>query len=279
MERRFSMNDFEQSLKDQADEFKMMPSKKVWHGIYNDLHPGRRWPSVAMSLLLVVTIIGIGYMNTKTGVQTKNPKIAITHSTSTPGHLPVTRATLNKQQPYQQIINSKVLSFDALKSNPAKTEFAKSTLTSAGKPNITANNKFASHNNFAIKNSGSRLSLMKNNPGKARENVVAKTNTTKDYSELQKDESQVSFANDQLPAVQDESIKERINQIQSASDNLMANNSIHNLPVNDNSRGDGLEDNELLTASNNDKELPGKGINSGNKKQAKSHKKKNENVS
>lgn len=69
MERRFSMNDFEQSLKEHADEFKMIPSKRVWHGIYNDLHPGRRWPSIAMSLLLIFTLVIIGHLNTHTGSQ------------------------------------------------------------------------------------------------------------------------------------------------------------------------------------------------------------------
>ena len=72
MERRFSMNDFEQSLKEHADEFKMIPSKRVWHGIYNDLHPGRRWPSIAMSLSLVFVLIVIGYLDTHNGSQKLN---------------------------------------------------------------------------------------------------------------------------------------------------------------------------------------------------------------
>jgi hypothetical protein len=58
------MNDFERSLKAQADEFRMIPSKRVWHGIYNDLHPGRRWPSITMSFLLIFTLLFIGYLNT-----------------------------------------------------------------------------------------------------------------------------------------------------------------------------------------------------------------------
>ncbi|MDQ2863640.1 MAG: hypothetical protein M3R50_08350 [Bacteroidota bacterium] len=72
MERRFSMNDFEESLKEHADDFKMIPSKKVWHGIYNDLHPGRRWPSVAMSLLLIFTLVVVGHLNTHTGSHVHN---------------------------------------------------------------------------------------------------------------------------------------------------------------------------------------------------------------
>ena len=64
MERRFFMTDFEQSLQEHADNFQMAPSKKVWHGIYNDLHPGKRWPSVTMSLLLIFTLVVIGHLNT-----------------------------------------------------------------------------------------------------------------------------------------------------------------------------------------------------------------------
>ena len=74
MERRFSMNDFEHSLKEHADDFKMIPSKRVWHGIYNDMHPGRRWPSVTMSLLLVFTLVVIGHLNTHNGYKTVTSK-------------------------------------------------------------------------------------------------------------------------------------------------------------------------------------------------------------
>src|SRR5665647_1148501 len=80
MERRFFMNDFEQSLKEHADEFKMIPSKRVWHGIYNDIHPGRRWPSVAMSLALIFTLVVIGHLNTHNGSQAVASKNISLHS-------------------------------------------------------------------------------------------------------------------------------------------------------------------------------------------------------
>ena len=82
MERRFLMNDFEESLKEHADEFKMIPSKKVWHGIYNDMHPGRRWPSVAMSLALIFTLVVIGHVNTHNGSQTYKSKNTSFQSTN-----------------------------------------------------------------------------------------------------------------------------------------------------------------------------------------------------
>jgi hypothetical protein len=64
MERKFYHENFEGSLKHDADQFKMYPSKKVWHGIYNDVHPGRRWPSVAISILFIFTLVIVGHLNT-----------------------------------------------------------------------------------------------------------------------------------------------------------------------------------------------------------------------
>ncbi len=70
MERKFYSEDFEDLLKESADDFKMIPSKKVWHGIYNDLHPGRRWPSIGMSLIFIFTLILVGHLNTQQGHHT-----------------------------------------------------------------------------------------------------------------------------------------------------------------------------------------------------------------
>ena len=63
MERRFDMSDFEQSLKDQADQFTLIPSKRVWNGIYNNLHPGSKWPSIAVAIVFIITLFTIGFLN------------------------------------------------------------------------------------------------------------------------------------------------------------------------------------------------------------------------
>jgi hypothetical protein len=63
MERRFDMSDFEQSLKDHADQFKLIPSKRVWNGIYNNLHPGSKWPSISVAIIFLITLITIGSLN------------------------------------------------------------------------------------------------------------------------------------------------------------------------------------------------------------------------
>ncbi len=70
MERNLYPENFEKFLKAHADQFKMSPSKKTWHGIYNDLHPGRRWPSVAMSMFFIFTLVIIGHLNTNNGRNT-----------------------------------------------------------------------------------------------------------------------------------------------------------------------------------------------------------------
>ena len=63
MERRFDMSDFEQSLKDHADQFKMIPSKRVWNGLYNNLHPGSKWPSITVAVVFIITLVTIGSIN------------------------------------------------------------------------------------------------------------------------------------------------------------------------------------------------------------------------
>lgn len=64
IENEFYEDGFEQLLKEKADQFSMYPSKRVWHSIYNNLHPGRKWPSVVISLVLISSLMLIGYLNT-----------------------------------------------------------------------------------------------------------------------------------------------------------------------------------------------------------------------
>jgi hypothetical protein len=64
MKEKFYRDDFELSLQEQADEFKMPPSKNVWQSIYNDLHPGRRWPSIMMSVILLSVLLIISFYHT-----------------------------------------------------------------------------------------------------------------------------------------------------------------------------------------------------------------------
>jgi hypothetical protein len=56
-------NNFEQFLRHSIEDFKMIPARKVWHGIYNNMHPDRRWPSIAVCLLILTCIMYVGVAN------------------------------------------------------------------------------------------------------------------------------------------------------------------------------------------------------------------------
>jgi hypothetical protein len=52
MERNYN-NDFERFLKENADQYRLYPSAKVWKGIYSALHNRRRWFGLGFILLLL----------------------------------------------------------------------------------------------------------------------------------------------------------------------------------------------------------------------------------
>lgn len=55
MQRDFNNKDFEQFVKQNADQYRMFPSEKVWQGIDNALHTRRRWYGFGFALLLLLT--------------------------------------------------------------------------------------------------------------------------------------------------------------------------------------------------------------------------------
>ena len=60
MEQHFFRDGFENYLKDSVENFRIYPSGKVWKGIYNSMHPGRRWPSLTVMLLFIFSLLYIG---------------------------------------------------------------------------------------------------------------------------------------------------------------------------------------------------------------------------
>lgn len=64
MDRNLDIDNFERLLKERSDEFKMYPTKRVWYSIYNNIHPSKKWPSVAMSITLIAILLLVGYLNT-----------------------------------------------------------------------------------------------------------------------------------------------------------------------------------------------------------------------
>lgn len=94
MERKFYTDDFEQLLKERSDEFRMYPSKRVWHSIYNDLHPGRKWPSVAVSMLLIITLLLVSYWNSNNN---NSPKEETASTTATSKNISIADNTVWQQ--------------------------------------------------------------------------------------------------------------------------------------------------------------------------------------
>ena len=91
MEKKFYTDDFEHFLKDTTDNFRMYPSKRVWNSIYNDRHPGRKWPSLIIWLLLISSVTFIGISNNN---EVGSTKILLTKNDVSPkitsySHFPI----------------------------------------------------------------------------------------------------------------------------------------------------------------------------------------------
>jgi hypothetical protein len=128
MERRFDMSDFERSLKDHADQFKLIPSKRVWNGIYNNLHPGSKWPSISIAIVFIITLISIGNLN-------NSPTHSDIISSVTINTKSNNNETLNEIA--NKISNQKTISE---KNNNAQTENVSSI--NAGSLNLVSKNSF-----------------------------------------------------------------------------------------------------------------------------------------
>src|SRR6187401_2796555 len=69
MERQFNNGDFEKLLRDNANQYRMYPSEKVWKGIHSALHTRRRWYGLTAGIMFLVTssIVSIIIYNDKPG--------------------------------------------------------------------------------------------------------------------------------------------------------------------------------------------------------------------
>ena len=62
MNTKFENRDFEDFVKQNADQYRMFPSEKVWKGIHNTIHTRRRWYGAGLALLLLTTATVTGIM-------------------------------------------------------------------------------------------------------------------------------------------------------------------------------------------------------------------------
>ena len=81
MERQHNNGDFEKLLRDNANQYRMYPSEKVWNNIHSALHSRRRWYGISAAIMLLITssIVSIIIYNGNNG-RKGSPKTVIAQS-------------------------------------------------------------------------------------------------------------------------------------------------------------------------------------------------------
>lgn len=103
MESNFSNREFEQYVKENADQYRMFPSEKVWKNIHGTLHTRRKWYGAGLVLLLLLTGTAVTWVMVSYPVS-KNQKMANSPI--------VTEAKPSVDKPVESpVISDKVLPF------------------------------------------------------------------------------------------------------------------------------------------------------------------------
>jgi len=170
MEKRIYTNNFERFIKESADDFKMIPSKRVWHSIYNDLHPSRKWPSVLMCLILFTGVLFIGYENT-------DPTTSLTSEKKTKkNNTPL--ASLENKNIQQAISTNTTKEVSINKKNTNSTIQPASSLTTSNK--VSSSTLSGAESNVNSKKASiTSFYVVTNNPTKNSEVLNSKPSVTK----------------------------------------------------------------------------------------------------
>lgn len=97
MENSFNNRDFEQFVKQNADQYRMFPSEKVWKNIHHSLHIRRRWYGIGFALLLLTTgAVTWVMLNPAKRVQTTIPAVAQNKTTKQEINSPNVFIAVNK---------------------------------------------------------------------------------------------------------------------------------------------------------------------------------------
>ena len=94
MESKYSNRDFEQYLKDNADQYRMFPSDKVWKGVNNALHTRRKWYGFWLGFLLLMTGGAVTWVMTTYPSSKKENSIVL--NTNTVASQPVKSTSIEK---------------------------------------------------------------------------------------------------------------------------------------------------------------------------------------
>lgn len=115
MESNYNNRDFEQFVKQNADQYRMFPSDKVWVGIDKALHTRRRWYGWGLAFLLLLTGAGVALvmLTTPANKQTQ-PVYTVTTGNSplTSNKQVVAKEPVSLANPTSDIAISRPLNFD-----------------------------------------------------------------------------------------------------------------------------------------------------------------------
>jgi hypothetical protein len=123
MESNYNNRDFEQFVKQNADQYRMFPSEKVWQGIDNALHARRKWYGFGLALLLFLTGAGVTWVmiSTPGNKDQKTTAQILSHDRKT------TEAKIATQQktasPLKNVNAPLVFSDDAVQTPKTNTSF------------------------------------------------------------------------------------------------------------------------------------------------------------
>jgi hypothetical protein len=117
MESSNNFRDFEQFVKQNADQYRMFPSEKVWKGIHTTLHTRRRWYSLGLGLLLLITASGVTWL--MLNPSTKNQKVAVKQSSAA---AQVSSPAAAKDEDKPAIFNSPSIIISSKKTNTPQTQ-------------------------------------------------------------------------------------------------------------------------------------------------------------
>jgi hypothetical protein len=138
--------EFELFLKQQTDSFKMTPNTRVWHGIYNTLHPSSKMPSLAVASLFVFALLLFNVSPSKHSLIRSDANLVKLNQTSKNenqviAHLAET--TTNAIQQFAKESNNEKAFFDA--------SVAAQNVSNAAKKAKNNANEAISENNATVK--------------------------------------------------------------------------------------------------------------------------------
>ena len=94
MESNFNNREFEQYIKSAADQYRMIPTEKVWKGINSTLHTRKRWYGIGLSLLLLLTAVSVTWVmvsyptsKKQETISDQNSRHSVQTQPATPGQL------------------------------------------------------------------------------------------------------------------------------------------------------------------------------------------------